>query len=286
MAERGEWGIERLDLGGYVDRIGYPGALHPSAATLRGLHRAHITSISFENLDAVLGRGIDLDLAAIQDKLVRRPRGGYCHEHNLLFAAALERLGFGVTRLLARPLSSAHSLPRGHCTLLVRADGRTWLADVGYGGQGPLAPIPLEDGLRVSQGGWLFRLDRAGSAWTLATAGPEGWVSLYAMTPHPYRQPDFEMASYFVSTHPTSPFATEVIVQRTTGSARYALRGLDLTLDRPDGSRQRRRIEPRGLGHALRTVFGIVLPEDDVQRLALIHSRPSTGGAGRPEKAA
>jgi N-hydroxyarylamine O-acetyltransferase len=286
MAERTEWGIDRLDLGGYVDRIGYPGSLDPSAATLRGLHRAHIASISFENLDAVLGRGIDLDLSAIQDKLVRRPRGGYCHEHNLLFAAALERLGFRVTRLLARPLTSAHPLPRGHCTLLVRAEGRTWLADVGYGGQGPLEPIPLEDGVRVSQGGWLFRLDRDGPEWTLATAGPEGWVSLYAMTPFAYRQPDFEMANYFVSTHPSSPFATDVIVQRNTDSARYALRGLDLTLDRPDGSRQRQRVDPGGLIHALRQVFGILLPENDAQRLALIHSHPSTGSARRPEKAA
>ena len=286
MAEPSEWGVESLDLGAYVDRIGYPGPLHPSAATLRGLHRAHIMSISFENLDAVLGRGIDLDLPAIQDKLVRRPRGGYCHEHNLLFAAALERLGFAVTRLLARPLTSAHPLPRGHCTLLVRADGRTWLADVGYGGQGPLEPIPLEDGCRVSQGGWLFRLDRDEREWTLATAGPEGWVGLYAMTPHRYRQPDFEMANYFVSTHPTSPFATDIIVQRNSDAARYALRGLDLMLDRPDGSRHRRRVDPGGLARVLRTVFGIILTDDEAQRLAIIHSHRSTGSATRPEKAA
>jgi N-hydroxyarylamine O-acetyltransferase len=275
MAEPTEWGIEWLDLGAYIDRIGYAGSLHPSAATLRGLHRAHITSISFENLDAVLGRGIALDLSAVQDKLVRRPRGGYCHEQNLLFAAALERLGYRVSRLLARPLTSFRPLPRGHCTLLVKADGRTWLADVGYGGQGPLEPLPLEDGLRVSQGGWLFRLDRDGSEWTLGTAGPEGWVSLYAVRPHPYRQPDFEMANYFVSTHPTSPFATDVIVQRNTDSARYALRGLDLTLDRPDGSRHRRRLDPRGLARALRTVFGIVVTDDEAHRL---YPQPSADG--------
>jgi N-hydroxyarylamine O-acetyltransferase len=263
-----EWGVERLDLAGYLARIGHTGPTHPSADPLRRLHRAHIAAISFENLDAVLGRGIDLDLPAIQGKLVRRPRGGYCHEQNLLFAAALTRLGFGVTRLLARPYAHGTPLPRGHCTLLVETGGGPFLADVGYGGEGPLEPLPLAAGTAVRQDGWSFRLERDGSDWTLWTVGERGWIMLYAVTPGRFRQPDFEMANYFTSTHPSSPFSTDVIVQRNTGSARYALRGLELTVDRPDGSRRRRRVDRDRLARVLRSVFGIVLTDDEAHRLS------------------
>jgi N-hydroxyarylamine O-acetyltransferase len=263
-----EWGADRLDLTAYLARVRHTGSTRPSVDTLRRLHRAHIEAISFENLDAVLGRAIRLDPAALEAKLVRRPRGGYCHEQNLLFAAVLERLGFAVTRLLARPHANGHLLPRGHCTMLVEAQGHAFLADVGYGGEGPLEPIPLAAGTAVRQGGWSFRLERDGGDWTLWTVGRPDWIMLYAVTPGPFRQPDFEMANYFTSTHPSSPFATGVIVQRTTGSARYALRGLDLTVDRPDGSRRRRRVDRDRLTRVLASVFGIRLAADEARCLS------------------
>src|ERR1700754_3662073 len=96
------WDIEKLDLDAYLGRIGYGGPRTPTVETLRAVHRAHAYSIPFGNLDVVLGWGVLIDLESLQDKLVTGGRGGYCHEHNLLSAAALERLGFSVTRRLAR----------------------------------------------------------------------------------------------------------------------------------------------------------------------------------------
>ena len=75
------------------------GNLRADVETLFSLHRAHANSIPFENLNIVLKHGISLDLDAVQDKLVHQSRGGYCFEHNLLFSALLERLGFEVRRL-------------------------------------------------------------------------------------------------------------------------------------------------------------------------------------------
>jgi N-hydroxyarylamine O-acetyltransferase len=89
----------------------------------------------------VLGRTIELDLDSVQDKLVRRPRGGYCFEHNTLFAAVLERLGYAVTRLSAR-VNPSRPGPRTHMTLRVVADGSPWLADVGFGAS-LLEPLSL-----------------------------------------------------------------------------------------------------------------------------------------------
>ena len=97
-----EWSAAKLDLDAYLLRISYSGPTEPSEAALATLQRAHLAAIPFENLDIMLGRGVQLDLDSIQAKLVRARRGGYCYEHGQLFGAVLERLGFGVERLLAR----------------------------------------------------------------------------------------------------------------------------------------------------------------------------------------
>src|SRR5262245_53404654 len=136
-----------LDLDADRHRIGYTGPLTPTRETLAGLHLAHATHIPFENLDILLGRPIRLDLEALQAKLVRGRRGGYCFEQNTLFAAALERVGFPVTRLAARVRLGATGVrPRTHMLLKVDLEGASFLADVGFGGEGLLQPLPFVPG--------------------------------------------------------------------------------------------------------------------------------------------
>jgi N-hydroxyarylamine O-acetyltransferase len=263
-----EWETELVDIDAYLDRVGLVGPLDPSVHTLRRLHRAHLAAITFENLDAAMGREIALDLTSLQDKLIRRARGGYCHEHNLLFGAVLEALGFRVRRLLARVcLENGKVLPRGHAALLVTIDDQTWLADVGYGGHGPLAPTPLVADAIVHCGAWRHRLTQRGNEWTLQAGRPGHWVDLYTIGDTTFRQADFEMASYFTATHPSSPFATSVIVQRISDDVRYALHGRELTVDRPDGASQRLLIRPDQLARVLECTFGIRLDPDELNIL-------------------
>lgn len=112
-----------LDLQAYLRRIGYQGAVEPTRRVLEALHLAHATHIPFENLDILLGRPIALDLASLQSKLVARRRGGYCFEHNLLFAAVLREFGFEPTLLAARVrFRTTAVLPRTHMLLLVEGE--------------------------------------------------------------------------------------------------------------------------------------------------------------------
>ena len=153
-SDHGDDGGQRpVDLDAYLARIGYRERLDPTVETLRGLHFAHATQIPFENLDILLGRSIVLDLESLQKKLVERRRGGYCFEQNTLFAAVLESLGFAVTRLAARVRFGATSIrPRSHMLLSVEIDGEPWLADVGFGGEGLLHPVPLDKANTIQQG--------------------------------------------------------------------------------------------------------------------------------------
>lgn len=160
-----EWDIGRLHLDAYLERIGYHGDLQPTGRTLAALHRAHVNSIAFENLDVVAGRGVSVDLDDVQAKLVGRGRGGYCYEHNVLFAAVLERLGYRVDRLLAR-IGADHDRPRPrtHMTLHAHGDGHSWLADVGFGA-GLLEPLPWGDRDPRDQGGWTYQLAGDAGTW-------------------------------------------------------------------------------------------------------------------------
>ncbi|GAA1738420.1 arylamine N-acetyltransferase family protein [Luedemannella helvata] len=264
-ARTSEWGTELLDLDAYVTRLRDRGPLDASAPTLRRLHRAHVMAIPFENIDAALGRGIQLDQTSIQAKLLHRRRGGYCHEHNLLFGCVLERLGFCVTRLLTRVCQADGTvLPRGHASLLVEADGCVWLADVGFGGGGPLEPIPLVPDVTVRQAGWLYRVVEDAGCWTLEIGGRGGWRGLYAFSRLEFRQADFAMANYFTSTHLSSPFATQVLAYRTgADGARYGLNGLELTVQRPGDGIVRRSLHVEQVPQVLERVFGVQLPAAD-----------------------
>lgn len=270
------------DLAAYFERLGLParpeaGSLRPDLETLTALHRAHALAIPFENLAIHERRGaapggvpIPLDLPSLVEKLVRRKRGGYCFEHNTLFQAALESLGFAVRAHEARVRMGATGvLPRTHMALQVRLEGEAWLADVGFGGDGLLEPVPL-DGREVEHGFRSYRVVRentgeeGGSATVLrmrGAPGPEGWIDLYAVEPRPVQPVDVELASWFTSTHPESIFVKVKTAQRLTLEARYALRGRTLTITRPGSGggaeAESRELAEDEVGTVLREVIGI-----------------------------
>jgi N-hydroxyarylamine O-acetyltransferase len=91
----------------YLRRLGFQGPTSPDVETLRAIHRRHLESIPFENLDIHLGRPLRLEQGALFEKIVRRRRGGICYELNGLFASRLTAIGFRVDLLSARIAHSA-----------------------------------------------------------------------------------------------------------------------------------------------------------------------------------
>lgn len=269
-----DWNSDLLDLDAYLDRIGYHGERAPTLEVLRALHRAHVTSIPFENLDAVLGVPVLLDVEAVQDKLVRSRRGGYCFEHVVLFAAVLERLGFEFSAMSGRvTLGADKILPATHALLAVTAadDGRLWLCDVGFG-CGPLEPIELADGTEVDYEGWKFRLERRPGVfgiddWWLYQLKAGGWEDRHTFTLNPQYTIDYVVGSHYVSTHARSPFVKRPFAQRFTATHHRRLDATVLTTFRPDGSSTERKIEPAELGQVLEEEFGISVDAGDLARL-------------------
>jgi N-hydroxyarylamine O-acetyltransferase len=202
-----------IDFDAYLRRIGLDPADKPA---WQAVHRAHVTTIPFENLDSHRGIPVSLEQADLERKLVAGRRGGYCFEHNLLLASALEHLGLEVEPMLARARVGGAPLqtrPATHLVLRVTdLDGRQWHADAGFGLGTPLDPIPFGPSGVHEQSGWSFQVVREGVELMLQTLGPNGWTDVYSFPPRPAFLIDIEVSNWWVCTNPASPFVARLIV--------------------------------------------------------------------------
>jgi N-hydroxyarylamine O-acetyltransferase len=202
-----------FDFDAYLRRIGLDPADKPA---WQAVHRAHATMIPFENLDSHRGIPVSLEQADLERKLVASSRGGYCFEHNLLLASALEHMGLGVEPMLARVRAGGaprETRPASHLVLRTTdRDGRQWHADVGFGLGTLLDPIPFGPADVRQQSGWSFQVVQDGDELALQTLGPDGWTDVYSFLPRPAFRIDIEVSNWWVCTNPASPFVSGLIV--------------------------------------------------------------------------
>ena len=258
----------RLDT--YLERIGWSGTLQPTLATLTAILRAHMARIPFENLDVLLGRGIRVDVDSVHAKLVTAGRGGYCYEHSTLLRAVLEHIGFAPVAHAARvvmvtPRSAA---PRTHMFLTVPVGGETFVLDPGFGGHGPLLPVPLVEDQEVREGPDAHRVTRREGEWVLEARIGGAMRPLWMSTLEAESPIDFVMANHFTSTWSDSPFVNRLMLRALTPDGRVSVMNRDVTISRggPDEIVEKTQLADRA---ALRTLleryFRIDLP--DVDRL-------------------
>jgi len=244
----------------YLERVRLPAVPRPNEDGFEALHRAQAYAIPFENFDILLGRGISLEPTALVDKLVRHRRGGYCFELNSLLLMALEAFGFKARPLLARVHTPEGLTGRGHMLLQVTLKRRRWLADVGFGGPGLRAPIPLEIGRRARQDRQSFRLVATKSlGTTLQRREDNRWQDLYSFDLGHVVPADIAYGNHFTSTHPGSYFTFTRVAALPLPQGRITLQNRSL---RTTGDHVRTELTleegPRYLT-ALRTHFGIDL---------------------------
>lgn len=252
------------NLEAYFARIGYTGSRAPTLATLTAVHQCHARTIPFENLDVLLGRPINIEPAAIEQKLVHDRRGGYCFEQNSLLRDVLRALGFQVTPLIGRvrfQVPDDVATGRTHVFLRIDLDGRSYLADVGFGSRSLLAPLVFEYDREQSGSIEPRRLIRRDGLVVHQTPHEGAWSDVYQfdLTPAPFI--DFEIGNWYTSTHPQSRFKQNLVVALAGHDCRYALVNRELITRHTDGRAEKRPIDsPDELLSILATQFGLHFP--------------------------
>lgn len=260
------------DFHAYLSRIGFEGAARTDLATLQAFALLQPLSIPFENLDAWLGRSVPLTPHLVEDKLVRRRRGGWCYEQNLLLGNALRTIGFEVEDLAASVLWGRSPTDRPPCThrlLRVHCEGKRWLVDAGFGALTPTAPLDMDSGLAQATPHELFRLrglenDLLLEAAATGECSHDGWTPLYRFDPASPRDQDFEAANARLAQDRASGIVQVLVVNRATREGRHTLRDLELEYRIPSGKIEKRQLDGTvELMQVLEQIFDIDTTELD-----------------------
>lgn len=248
-----------LDSRAYLDRIGYRGPLSPNSGVLRELHRAHMLSVPFENLDIHIPREIVCDEQRFLHKIVNERRGGFCYELNGAFAALLRSLGFQVTLLSARVArdDGSDSPEFDHLALRVDLD-EPWLADVGFGDSFQ-EPLRLQASIEQSQIGRVYRLECSGDTWQCEVKTDGKWKKEYLFTLQPRQLCDFADMCRYHQTSPESSFTRKRVCSRATVGGRITLSDGKL-IETQNGVRDERELSDLEWRTSLRDLMGVVLP--------------------------
>ncbi len=250
-----------MDVEAYLRRIEYEGPRQPSAASLRAVHRQHLFTVPFENLDIPLKTPIRPDLPRLYEKIVVRRRGGFCYELNGLFCELLIAMGFHVQMLSARVRRDDGGFGPEFDHMLLKVDlEEPWLVDVGFG-DSFVHPIVLRAGGADRVNGHRYRVSSYEDEWRLLREDEKGQLPLYCFRDVPRQLSDYAGMCEFHQTSPASHFTKSWICSKATPDGRVTLANRRLIVTR-SGTREETvlttDIEVRS---CLRDQFGIELPE-------------------------
>jgi N-hydroxyarylamine O-acetyltransferase len=119
--------------------------------------------------------------------------------------------------------------------MMVTIDQQPLITDVGFGAGGLLHPLALVENRPVRIYAWQYRLIREDALWVLQTRSETGWFDLYAFSLERQYPIDYEVANYYVSTHPASQFTQGLFVQQAMPARRYLLKDDTLTIEAAPG---------------------------------------------------
>ena len=249
-----------MDVRAYLDRVGYNGPLTPTVDTLRALHRQHMLTVPFENLDIGLGRKIVLDPERFAEKVVSHHRGGFCYELNGAFATLLTAVGFRVTLLSARVANEEGIASKEFDHLTLRIDLEDpWLADVGFG-ENFLEPLALIGHIEQQDPVGTFRFIQASERWRLEVRQLDGsWRLQYNFSLRPRQLSEFAGMCHYHQTSPDSHFTRNWVCSLATPNGRVTLSGMRLIIT-SNGRKEEQVLSTEAAWHsALHDHFGIVL---------------------------
>jgi N-hydroxyarylamine O-acetyltransferase len=244
----------------YLALLGVPGA-PPSLEQLTALVRAHVLTVPFENVTALLRRRAcpsgpvpQPDPEALLTAWEQRTGGGVCFEIAMMVSRLLTALGYRSHLVLGQI-----SLPFGHQAVLTEHGGRRYLVDLGNGA--PIfEPLPLDgDPVEVHRHGLSFRFRSGDHADTLfqdrLIDGAWKQHCTYNLSPAAYADRE---AGYQHHHTPNASWVTgSLTMVRSTDEAVYALKDATLTTHTAAGKTAQTLSDETDYRRAATEVYGL-----------------------------
>ena len=225
------------------------------------LQTRHISKYSFNNLAVINGDGINLETSHLVNKIVDQGLGGYCFEHNKVNFEALQMLGYDVRLLMARvPGVESTEVARTHRITQLYFDDQIFLVDVGFGGNGPVAPLRLQPDEEQISGVDRYRLIvNHHQEYELQIEQPEGYRTLYIFDNAQYSEADCIAANFYTEHFPSSKFINNLVFILKNPTQTITLRNNQLIVKNATGCQQSTITDPPTLADTIAEHFGIHL---------------------------
>jgi arylamine N-acetyltransferase len=222
----------------FLSYISFPSSLQTQRYTgtpsldldlLTQLHIYTITAIPYENLwlhyNSTHTNTIDPQSLFTSTVTNARGRGGYCFQVSIFFNHILRGLGFPAYLAPVRIRLRVNGIPHGDYTgwrhlvnIVTLSDGTKYVLDVGCGGDGPTAPIPLvHDAPQKNLGTQDIRLVRdwiptqlhrteESKVWIYQCRNGKylEWHAFYTFAEMEAMEADFHILNWYTGAHPES----------------------------------------------------------------------------------
>lgn len=244
----------------YLNRIRYSDELTPILKVLKGLQKAHLLHVPFENLDIHYSNKIILDTRQFYIKIVDKKRGGFCYELNGLFNTLLVELGFNSRLISARVFNSKtnnFSSEFDHLALLVEFNTKAYLVDVGFG-EFIFNPIKIELNTIQHDERGDFIIEKHNDFY-YKVSKLDGGIKTpeYIFSTKKRVLSDFTERCIFNQTSTDSHFTQKTLISLPTSTGRITLTGLTLKITEEGKKVRETPFEKEEFSHYLKTWFNI-----------------------------
>lgn len=195
------------------------------------LLKLHLATVPFENLTLHYSahHSISVHPQALFTKIIgdNKCRGGYCMENNALFGTLLSSLGFCIYSAGARVNNGGVFTGWSHMVNIVIIGQTKYHIDVGFGGNGPIVPMPLDrsgvvrEHIKPSASRLQWRnipgnTDPNQRLWIYEHRqdADSEWSMMYCFTELEFLPSDYVLMNYFTSTSKHVFFTRTIVLEK------------------------------------------------------------------------
>ncbi|ERJ12166.1 arylamine N-acetyltransferase family protein [Haloplasma contractile] len=260
-----------MDIKQYLKRIGLNHNIDVTLDTLKKIHRQHLLTVPFENLDIHIKGELNTDSESLFKKIVKQNRGGICYELNWLFHRLLKEIGFQTTVVGAKVASEKdNGTYFDHVVVIVDLNETKYLVDVGFG-KHFLEPVTFVENSVYKDPKGLFKLVKKDDNLYVLTNYNEksdSYKEAYTFKYEPKRIEDFNVRKTYYVKSDDSHFKKNLICSRETEDGRISLKQDRVIITR-EGMKEQYPVKTfNDYNHYLKQYFNIELSEYEKEKLS------------------